>query len=373
MALAMEPPTEEKGLLDSLGELTKETFAEKAKTAIAPVQPPAQPAKPSTETPTKPPESPKTVDPLKKTESDEEETPPADAAPKAKLDWSRATEARKQIKAENKKLKEQLAQAKTDPAVEAIKKENEELHRQLETVAIERSPRFQNQFSSEANAIVEVAKAGLPKIADKVEAILRLPAGDYRAAQIEAVAGDLSASQATALNVALLDMDKLNYRKNLVLTNQRDSWMREMREAESRRENESKAQKQQWQETFEETLNSAQENLAMYQPREGDEAWNKEVQSSIELARRVYAGEDMEPVDLAKTALWAAAAPKILAQNLALIQENEALKKQVGDIGKATPSPGSGQATEPSGQQSDKGFIDTAIEEALKAGFIRTR
>lgn len=368
----MTPPAnqaEDKGLIDSLSELTRETFAEKSREAIAPVQPPAQPAKPI-EPPAKPLETVKPPEPAKE---DDEAAPPADATPKAKLDWSRATEARKQIKAENKKLKEQLSQAKSDPVIEAIKKENEELLRQLETVAIERSPRFQNQFANEATAIVEVAKQGLPKIADKLEAILRLPAGDYRAAQIEALGDDVTPAQATALNVALLDMDKLNYRKNLVLNNQRDSWLRETREAKARQESDAKAQRQQWQDTFEETLASAQDHLPIYQVKEGDESWNKDVESAIELARRVYAGEDMEPVDLAKTALWAAAAPKILAQNLALIQENEALKKRVGDVSKATPTPGAGSSTEPAGQGTDKGFIDTAVEEALKAGFVRSR
>lgn len=372
MVATQTPPanqTEDKGLIDSLADLTQETFAEKSRAALAPAQPPVQPPKPA-ETPAKPPEASKAPEPAK---DDDEASPPADATPKAKLDWSRATEARKQIKAENKKLKEQLSQAKTDPAIEAIKKENEELLRQLETVAIERSPRFQNQFSNEATAIVEVAKQGLPKIADKVEAILRLPSGDYRASQIEALGEDITPAQATALNVALLDMDKLNYRKNQVLNNQRDSWLRETREVKARQESDAKAQQQQWRDTFEETLASAQEHLPIYQAKDGDEVWNKEVDSAIELARRVYAGEDMEPVDLAKTALWAAAAPKILAQNLALIQENEALKKRVGDVGKATPTPGAGSSTEPGGQGTDKGFIDTAVDEALKAGFIRSR
>lgn len=371
---------EKTGLMDNLEQLTKTTFAERGKQAIAPnpSPPPTQPPRPPPASPseTKPPvEPPKPAAPTdaQQTQSEDEvPAPPSDASPKAKLDWSRATEARKQIKAENKRLKEQIAQSKTDPAIEALRKQNEELQSQLEIVAIERSPKFQAQFANESNAIIAVAKQSLPKIADKVAQILALPPGDYRAAEVESVSSDLSASQAAALNVALLDMDKLNYRKNNILTSQRDVWIREMRENESRRESEAKAQKDLWRQTFDQTLSSAQEHLAIYQKREGDESWNTDVEASIDLAQRVYSGEDMEPVDLAKTALWAAAAPRLLAQNLALLQEIEKLKQQTGAISKATPSPAPGTGPAPSVTPDSKTFIDTVLEQGLKEGFLRT-
>ena len=43
--------------------------------------------------------------------------------------------------------------------------------------------------------------------------------------------------------------------------------------------------------------------------REGDEEWNGELNQRLSLAQQIFNGENSEE-DLAKAALWAAAAPK---------------------------------------------------------------
>jgi hypothetical protein len=57
------------------------------------------------------------------------------------------------------------------------------------------------------------------------------------------------------------------------------------------------------------TVKESARALEVFEPKDGDTAWNEEVNGRIELARQIFNGENDE-ADLAKAALWAASAPK---------------------------------------------------------------
>lgn len=300
------------------------------------------------------------------------------------LDWTRATEARKQLKTRVKELEAELGKLKgrtvgssIDPTeYETLKKSKQELEDQVQSIAIERSPKFQAWYRQEYETIREVAKGISSAHAAQIEKVLDLPSGKQRMAEVDKLTEELSTGQVTALNVALMDVDKLNYRKNDIVTKQRDAWISQQREAESQQKQAEEGRKKEWEKSFQDVYASAAENLPIYQEREGDEDWNKQVKQNLALAKRVFNGEDMTPTDLAKTALWAAAAPTLLRTLAATQQENAKLLKELEGFRGAMPNPraGSGAGSAASSQASEtEGALDTILREGVASGFLKTR
>lgn len=316
-------------------------------------------------------------------EDDETELAEAPKGHKQALDWVAATNARKSLKAEVKALKAELeairGKAVTNgqhPDLTALRKANEELENQLKAVAVERSPQFQEWYKNESNTILGAIKAQqFGKHADKVESVLQLPPGAARTAELDALVGELSPSQTAALNVALLDIDKLNFRKQDIITRQKDSWLANQREQEAKAQALAETRRKEWAAALESEIESAQAHVPIYQEKEGDKDWNENVKQQLELARHIYSGEDMSPSDLAKVALWAAAAPNFLKQNSALMEQNTKLQKELDKIKGVTPSPQAGESTNTpvpgDAVPGNMGMIDTVIQLGLKQGLLR--
>ncbi len=86
----------------------------------------------------------------------------------------------------------------------------------------------------------------------------------------------------------------------------------------------------------------------MFMPREGDEAWNKDVSARIEAAKNVLLGSHQSPETLVRVALNAMAYEPLVAGLRSQMEDIKKLRGQIDDLLKANP--GAGQAR-PEGDQ----------------------
>jgi hypothetical protein len=69
-------------------------------------------------------------------------------------------------------------------------------------------------------------------------------------------------------------------------------------------------------------------SLEIFEPRENDDEWNTELNGRLSLAQQIFNGENSEE-DLAKAALWAAAAPKYRELLYAQVEVNKRLQAEL--------------------------------------------
>lgn len=307
---------------------------------------------------------------------------PETAKPSQALDWQKAKEARKTARQKYetriKALTTELEKLKTSPTVdhsevETLRKSKSDLEKELQSVAIERSPEFQNRFKIEAETIIEVAKQNVsPAHAGKLEAILSLPPGRARTGELDAFVADLSPSEVALVNSAVLDMDKLNHKKRVIVDRQRDQWLKDQDQRNAAAKAQAAEQQKKFSNQFDETIKSAKETFPIYVPKENDPKWNERVEKQVKLAEQIFRGDGMEPRDLAKAALWAAAAPSILEDYSSLLADNQRLSKELQGIRGSTPSPnGGGSPAKDLPDDKNLSGVDYIIKQVERAGLIR--
>lgn len=355
-----------KGLLESLDAIHKEAFP-----VIADL-----PSKPEG----KPDPEPKADDGLD--DLDELPNAPETASPRQKLDWDRAKEAKKSARQKYetriKALTTELEKLKTSPTVdhsevETLRKSKSDLEKELQSVAIERSPEFQNRFKIEAETIIEVAKQNVsPAHAGKLEAILSLPPGRARTGELDAFVADLSPSEVALVNSAVLDMDKLNHKKRVIVDRQRDQWLKDQDQRNSMAKAQADEQQKKFSSKFDEVIKSARETFAVYMPRENDPKWNERVEKQVQLAERIFRGDGMEPRDLAMASVLAGATHSILEDYNSLLAENQRLSKELQGIRGSTPNPnGGGSPAKDLPDDKNLSAVDYIIKQVERAGLIR--
>ena len=84
-------------------------------------------------------------------------------------------------------------------------------------------------------------------------------------------------------------------------------------------------------------LAEAQDNVPMYQLREGDEEWNTGVRERVQLAKKILL-EQNSFEDAATAALWAASGGALLEQNAALTEHNRRMNAELEKLKGAEPS-----------------------------------
>jgi len=384
---------------EDIAKLTDESYAQMMKAATAPARvpepvpaPTVAPA-PATQAPTvAPAQSPDSLPPLtipkpdtkpKETDAEEPEIPPPDTikSTKAAEDWKKADLLRRQTIKEKRQLevqlkatKDELEKARKSPMasaeVEALKKERDELDARLRVLDIERHPKFIAHFTQKLNQQVEMAKSIVgPDQAAKVEAVLKMPDSPARTEQLDAIVEGLSPSRQTRLGNVLGMLDALNSERASELAKAAES-----RELLIESERAQMAQQEQnFEATFSRELAAASDGetgVPAFQARADDAAWNSGLQNRVSLAKAIYTGKLQAP-ERAKAALWAATAPVLLQQNLALTQELARLQGELARArgGASAPMPGAGApAPSPNDVPDDLPLAERIVRMAQNAG-----
>ncbi len=303
------------------------------------------------------------------------ETPPS-AIPdvkRSKTPQENLVELRKRAEGAEKTLKDlqtQLEAAKTGGSeAEKLRKENEELHNRFAVLDLSMDPKFQAHYDGQINPALEEAKelAG-PEHAEAVEAALKMPIGPQRYKMLADLYTDLEPWQAERLK-------EINHQV-VVLERERTQWLGKAKET---RANIMAQQQEQFKTLVTQAMTTLDQQLAKAADTEhgfmgfipGDQ--NKaDVEKNVSLAKAIFTHQ-LPVEDMAKAAIWAAAAPEFLKQLSEREAEVASLKETIEKLKGATPSPGGGASGEaPSGEEDDgQGTLEERIlRRAGKSGLF---
>lgn len=257
-----------------------------------------------------------------------------------------ASEFRKKYEEAEPKLKEyekELAELKKSPKhnAELIKQITDERDRykgMFEQVAVEISPEFHAKYKTRLDNV----KASLPsEQAEKLMAVLQLPDSDVKRKHLAEITSEMDEFQVAEVVAA--------NREVRTILNERQGELSKSHEALSKigEERTKKQQERQTalEKTFEEVISKAQnakDGIPVFQPKEGDEAWNKGVNERVAVARAIFNSEFESDSERAEASLWAAAAPGILDTSRATISKLESdlatAKETIARMTGATPA-----------------------------------
>jgi hypothetical protein len=315
----------------------------------------------------KPPEA--KVEPAKEAAADWEKAP----APRNAKEWdgwkkSRRDETavlKKEIETRDTRLTElqtKLSEAETKattangelpPAakseIERLQAENKSLHEAFITTKVESDPVFIKHFGDQTDAAVTKAKklVGAEK-ADQIAEILNLPDGKYKDEQLEQFMGEIESTVTRSrLGVVLEDLDKV-----------RDAREREIKKASVHKQ-EKDAQSMAHAEhankvvqaafdSVQKEMTSADKGLAVFQKRDGNDAWNAKVAERLKMAQNLLMGQNIKPDTAVKAAFYAVALPVLMeayiAERAQVKKEKDELEKTIAGLKAAQPNGGGHKA-----------------------------
>ena len=274
-------------------------------------------------------------------------------------DFKKVKEDRDNARRELEELKSKLSDLENsdvDNIMEQLKTERDDLSQRLKLAAIERHPKFQKEFQSKVDGVIEQAKRIVgSENADRVAELMQMGESEYRNNSLDEMMMELSTTKQAQLGSLLTRIDEVRYERASALENAEQTYQQMMADQAKQHE----AQLAETHKLFDNVVSEAS-NLEVFANRDGDDSWNAEVKERVDMARGIFSGEN-DPQELARASLWAAAGPKYRELLVQQIELNRRLQKQLGDQGEANPSVSSNGGPK---KEAPKDFI-TAFNEAM--------
>lgn len=281
---------------------------------------------------------------------------PEDAKwPRTSADWKKFKEARELEKTGYEaKLKEYEAKVETlskQPAAptdyEAIKKQAEEYSGIIQQISVENHPKFKAYYDGLTNRQVELAKSIVgTDMAEAVTEILSMPDGKLRNEKIDEIFTTLSPSQQARLGGVVNQITNIQQERANEVKKSKETY----EAIQKQKVEESQAKGKMFETMFETETKKLQDEHPAFQKREGDDAWNAEVDQRIETTKKYLFGNDMKPEQIIRAAADAVALPVLLKQNLGLLEKVSTLEKQVAELSSASPKIPDKSATPTNGE-----------------------
>ena len=263
------------------------------------------------------------------------ETGEENLSPSAK-NFKKIKEDRDNAKAELDAMKKEVEALRANSSseeVEKVRQERDQLSAELKVASIERHPEFRKKYEERAGQIVAQAKelvgVGMD---DKITQLLFMSESQDRTDQLDDVFSEVGISKSARLANLVSEMDKLQTDRIAELNNANATYD-SLQEQDRSQLQERLALTDK---TFDEVAQRAS-NLEMYRTKEGDDEWNKEVESRMNVARSIFTAETNQE-DLALASLWAAAGPAYRDAYGAQIEVNRRLQQQIKDLTGANPT-----------------------------------
>jgi hypothetical protein len=256
-------------------------------------------------------------------------------SPSAK-NFKKIKEDRDNARSEIENLKKELESVKADTSsgdLDRIKAERDQLSDELKVASIERHPEFRKKYEERAGQIVTQAKELVGVGMDeKITQLLFMAESEGRTEQLDDVFSEVGVSKQARLAGLIAEMDKLQTDRIEELNNANATYdsLQEQGNAEL------KERLDMTNKTFDEVAQRAS-NLEMYRTKDGDDEWNSEVNSRMNVARSIFTGASNQE-DLALASLWAAAGPSYREAYGAQLEVNRRLQAQIKDLTGANPT-----------------------------------
>ena len=312
--------------------------------------------------------------------ADAVETPTETApAPAEEAKESRSAKDFKLIKQERDEAKGRIdelvakvseLESSTSPAedYDRLKAEYEELSGVLSLSNLERHPKFREQFVEPINGQIERAQAYVGE-EDRAQLakILRMPVGEARSNALDELTGALPTSRQAYLQSVVNRIDEIAFDRDKQLDSSKESYDKLLADEAATGEAKAAERNTALERSFNSTLKEAQDNIPIYQLREGDEEWNTGVRERVNLAKRILM-EQNSFEDAATAALWAASGGALVEQNAGLVEHNRRLQTEINQLKGAEPDAVSTGADGRPKQVQNSSFSDKVLGELRDLG-----
>ena len=280
---------------------------------------------------------------------------------------TKAADAFRKIKEEKAQLAKQLDELKSgktaNPNYEAqlktLQEERDALSERVRILDVERHPEFVKKYEGKINGVFDSVKSLVGTDGERLVGLLKSPESDYRNSQIDDIVEGLSPSKKAKLGALIVKYDEINGERASEISEAKSDYDAIISKYQQDNEEGTKAALESATKTWAKVSENARA-LEIFEPRDGDEEWNGELNQRLSLAQQIFNGENSEE-DLAKAALWAAAAPKYRELLYAQVEVNKRLQAELskfrgsepGVTSKATGGGGSRPANASSAKSED--------------------
>ena len=239
------------------------------------------------------------------------------------------------IKEEKAQLPKQLDELKAgktanpnfESQLKTLQEERDALSERVRLLDIERHPEFVKKYEGKINGVFESMKSLVGTDGDRLIGLLKSPENDYRNSQIDDIVENLSSAKRAKLGALIVKYDEINGEKTAEMSEAKSDYDAIISKYQQDNEQGTKAALESASKTWAKVSENARA-LEIFEPREGDEEWNGELNQRLSLAQQIFNGENSEE-DLAKAALWAAAAPKYRELLYSQVEVNKRLQAEL--------------------------------------------
>ena len=280
---------------------------------------------------------------------------------------TKAADAFRKIKEEKAALAKQLEELKSgktsnpnfEEQLKTLQQERDALSERVRILDVERHPEFVKKYEGKINGVFDSVKSLVGSDGERLVGLLKSPESDYRNSQIDDIVEGLSPSKKAKLGALIVKYDEINGEKASEISEAKADYDAIISKYQQDNEQGTKAALESATKTWAKVSENARA-LEIFEPRDGDEEWNGELNQRLSLAQQIFNGENSEE-DLAKAALWAAAAPKYRELLYAQVEVNKRLQAELskfrgsepGVTSKATGGGGSRPANASSAKSED--------------------
>ena len=248
---------------------------------------------------------------------------------------TKAADAFRKIKEEKAALAKQLEELKSgktsnpnfEEQLKTLQQERDALSERVRILDVERHPEFVKKYEGKINGVFDSVKSLVGNDGERLVGLLKSPESDYRNSQIDDIVEGLSPSKKAKLGALIVKYDEINGEKASEISEAKSDYDAIISKYQQDNEQGTKAALESATKTWAKVSENARA-LEIFEPREGDEEWNGELNQRLSLAQQIFNGENSEE-DLAKAALWAAAAPKYRELLYSQVEVNKRLQAEL--------------------------------------------
>lgn len=248
---------------------------------------------------------------------------------------TKAADAFRKIKEEKAQLAKQLEELKSGKAtnpnfesqLKALQEERDALSERVRLLDVERHPEFVKKYEGKINGVFDSVKNLVGTDGERLIGLLKSPESDYRNSQIDDIVEGLSPAKKAKLGALIVKYEEINGERAAEISEAKSDYDAIISKYQQDNEEGTKAALEQASKTWAKVSENARA-LEIFEPRENDEEWNSELNQRLSLAQQIFNGENSEE-DLAKAALWAAAAPKYRELLYAQVEVNKRLQAEL--------------------------------------------
>ena len=265
---------------------------------------------------------------------------------------TKAADAFRKIKEEKAQLSKQLEEFKagkslssnSEAQLKTLQEERDALSERVRLLDIERHPEFVKKYEGKITGVFESMKTLVGTDGDRLVGLLKSPENDYRNSQIDDIVENLSSAKRAKLGALIVKYDEINGEKSAEMSEAKADYDSIISKYQQENEQGTRAALESANKTWTKVSENARA-LEIFEPRENDEEWNTELNGRLSLAQQIFNGDNSEE-DLAKAALWAAAAPKYRELLYSQVEVNKRLKAELAKLRGSEPGVSS-RATNP--------------------------